>query len=65
VPYVVETFTLTDEDGSTRLAYTGELGTDLGRLGEWWGDRVAPIWESAVRHTFDAVRTEAERRTRP
>jgi hypothetical protein len=63
VPYVVETFMLTAEDpGTTRLAYTGELGTDLGRLGQWWGDRVAPVWEAAVAHTFRSVTAEAERR---
>jgi hypothetical protein len=62
VPYVVEAFELTKDGDGTRLAYVGELGTDLGRLGEWWGDRVAPIWEAAVRRTFESVRTEAERR---
>ena len=63
VPYVVETFMLTAEDpGTTRLAYTGELGTDLGRLGQWWGDRVAPVWEAAVARTFRSVTAEAERR---
>lgn len=63
VPHVVETFELTDTDAGTRLAYTGELGTDFGRVGQWWGDRVAPIWVSAVRQSFESVRTEAERRT--
>jgi hypothetical protein len=42
VPWVTETFELTGTDGGTRLTYTGELGTDLWRLGEAWGDRVAP-----------------------
>ena len=46
VPYVVETFMLTaDDPGTTRLVYSGELGTDLGPLGEWWGDRVTPVWK--------------------
>ena len=63
VPHVVETFTLTEEDpATTRLAYTGELGTDLGPLGRWWGDRVTPVWEAAVAHTFRSVAAEAERR---
>jgi hypothetical protein len=63
VPYVVETFMLTAQDpGTTRLAYTGELGTDLGPLGQWWGDRVTPVWEAAVAHTFRSVTAEAERR---
>lgn len=63
VPHVVETFALTDEDpATTRLAYTGELGTDLGAIGQWWGDRVAPVWEAAVAHTFRSVAAEAERR---
>lgn len=64
VPHVVETFELTERGEGTRLAYTGELGTDLGVLGRWWGDRVTPVWEAAVRHTFASVRTEAERRAR-
>jgi hypothetical protein len=66
VPYVVETFVLTDEPpATTRLTYTGELGTDLGSLGQWWGDRVTPVWEAAVAHTFRSVASEAERRARP
>jgi hypothetical protein len=64
VPHVLETFALTATPTGTRLAYTGELGTDLWALGQWWGDRVTPIWEAAVRHTFDSVRTEAERQAR-
>jgi hypothetical protein len=63
VPHVVETFGLADEGGITRLSYVGELGTDLGRLGKWWGDRVTPVWEAAVRHTFESVAAEAERRS--
>lgn len=62
VPHVVETFTLTQEGRITQLSYTGELGTDLGLLGQWWGDRVTPVWEAAVRHTFRSVNAEAERR---
>ncbi len=63
VPYVVETFTLTaDDPGTTRLVYSGELGTDLGPLGQWWGDRVTPVWEAAVARTFRSVTAEAERR---
>jgi len=33
VPYVVETFTLEQDGDRTWLSYTGELGTDLWRLG--------------------------------
>ena len=66
VPYVVETFMLTaDDPGTTRLAYTGELGTDLGPLGQWWGDRVTPVWEAAVARTFRSVTAEAERAPLP
>jgi hypothetical protein len=64
VPHVVEAFELTEVGGGTRLAYTAELGTDLGPLSQWWGDRVAPVWENAVRYTFASVRSEAERRAR-
>jgi hypothetical protein len=62
VPHVVESFQLTTRRGGTRLDYTGELGTDLWAIGRRWGDAVAHRWEQAVADTFDAVRTEAERR---
>lgn len=62
VPHVIERFTLRDDDGTTRLEYTGELGTDLWRLGGWWGDQVARRWEATVRSSLDKIRTEAERR---
>jgi hypothetical protein len=41
VPHVLEHYELDPADGGTALQYTGELGTDLWRLGQWWGDRVA------------------------
>jgi Polyketide cyclase / dehydrase and lipid transport len=63
VPHVLERFDLAEEDGITTLAYSGELGTDFGALGAWWGDRVAAPWEAAVRSSFDQIRIEAERRS--
>jgi hypothetical protein len=62
VPHVVEQFVLTDVAGRTRLAYTGELGTDLWSLGTRWGNIVARRWEHAVHATFAVVKAEAERR---
>jgi hypothetical protein len=62
VPHVVERFVLSEEGSQTDLEYAGELGTDLWALGRWWGDRVAPRWEAAVRGSLAAVKTEAERR---
>lgn len=62
VPHVVETFHLEERDGGTTLTYRGELGTDLWRLGERWGDVVARTWEATVAASLDAVKTEAERR---
>jgi hypothetical protein len=64
VPHVVETFTLTElPDGAgTRLAYDGELGADLWRVGQWWGDLVARQWEQTVAASLAGVRAEAERR---
>jgi hypothetical protein len=62
VPHVVEEFVLTGEEHSTRLEYRGELGTDLWRLGAWWGRLVARAWERTVTSTLEAVKTEAERR---
>ena len=52
-------------DGGTAFDYTGELGTDLWALGEWWGNRVAPAWERTVSASLEGVRAEAERRARP
>lgn len=62
VPHVVEQFRLVEHDGDTTLAYSGELGTDFGALGAWWGDQVAAPWEAAVRASFADIRTESERR---
>jgi hypothetical protein len=65
VPYITEEFALHEQDGTTRLDYPGELGTDFGIAGQWWADRVAAAWEAAVRSSFTSIRTEAERRVRP
>jgi hypothetical protein len=64
VPHVVETFVLTPSPQGTRLDYDGELGTDLWRLGQWWGDIVAERWEAAVAASFETIKAESERRTR-
>jgi Polyketide cyclase / dehydrase and lipid transport len=65
VPRVAEEFALTEHNGITTLAYSGELGTDFGVVGQRWGDQVAAPWEAAVRKSFDAIRAEAERRATP
>lgn len=65
VPYVAEEFTLTEHDGVTALGYSGELGTDFGIAGQWWGSQVAKTWEAAVHASFASIRAEAERRARP
>lgn len=62
VPHVVERFTLVDDNGSTLLEYTGELGADFWGLGRWWGEKVATKWEATVRSSLDRIRQEAERR---
>lgn len=41
VPHVVEEFLLTEQGTGMRLAYRGELGTDLWSIGQRWGDLVA------------------------
>jgi hypothetical protein len=64
VPHVVEEFRLTGDGSRTELAYRGELGTDLGPIGQRWGNAVAARWERAVGDTLDAVAAEAERRAR-
>ncbi len=65
VPYLTEQFTLAEGDGTTRLGYSGELGTDFAAAGQWWADRVAAAWEAAVRSSFTSISAEAERRTSP
>lgn len=62
VPQVAETYTLRETETGTGFVYSGELGTDLWRLGEWWGDRVAAAWEQAVLSSLDQIQAEAERR---
>jgi hypothetical protein len=62
VPHVVERFEMNESAGGTALAYSGDLGTDLWALGRWWGRRVAPRWEAAVRSALAAIKSEAERR---
>jgi len=46
VPHVLETYELRPTPQGTELYYSGELGTDLWRLGQWWADRVAPPWNA-------------------
>jgi hypothetical protein len=62
VPHVVETFTLTDSAAGCRLDYHGELGTDFGALGAWWGRIVAQRWQAVVEATMTSVQAEAQRR---
>lgn len=64
VPYVVESFVLTERDDGTRITYDGQLGTDLWGLGRWWGNRVAGVWEATVIASLAAAKQEAERRVR-
>lgn len=63
MPHVAETFELEETANGSRLTYTGELGTDLGALGERWGDLVERSWMAAVRESLDTIRAESERRT--
>src|SRR5262249_44534465 len=62
VPHVTEEFALTEHNGVTTLAYSGELGIDFGIAGWWWAGRVATAWQGAVRASFASIRAEAERR---
>jgi len=62
VPHVVETYELREVAEGTQFIYSGELGTDLWRLGEWWGNQVARVWEQTVSRSIDAIQAEAERR---
>lgn len=62
VPFVTERFRLRDADAgaATELEYGGELGTDLWRLGAWWGDLVARYWERAVAGALASLKRSAE-----
>jgi Polyketide cyclase / dehydrase and lipid transport len=64
VPHLVESFLLTPSDTGTSLQWQGEVGTDLGALGGWWGGRVAQAWTRAVRESLCEITVEAERRAR-
>jgi hypothetical protein len=54
--------TLTATNTGTTLDYRGELGTDLWRIGQRWGDLVADQWERAVATSLEVIKAEAERR---
>jgi hypothetical protein len=62
VPHMIETFAFDETADGTRLSYTGELGTDLWRLRQAWGDLVARGWVDVVRDSMAAIKTESERR---
>lgn len=62
VPHILETYELEPTAEGTRFTYSGELGTDLWVLGRWWGDQVAPLWESFVARSIGEIKAEAERR---
>jgi hypothetical protein len=62
VPHVIETYELSAKAGGTEFVYSGELGTDGWRLGQWWGDRVAAPWERVVAASVDSIQAEGERR---
>lgn len=64
VPHLAESFVLEPHGDGTSLIWGGELGTDFGAIGSWWADRVAVVWERAVRHSLEAVSAEIERRAR-
>lgn len=64
VPAVTETFHLEETPGGSEIRYTGEMATDLWRLGTWWGDVVAPAWERTVERSLRGIADEAARRAR-
>jgi hypothetical protein len=61
VPHVIETYELRETPRGTEFVYSGELGTDLWRLGQWWAERVAAPWERTVVESLQVIVAEAER----
>jgi hypothetical protein len=65
VPLVEEEFVLNElPDGTTELAYRGELGADLWAIGRAWGRLVAARWDEAVARSLDEIKRAAESRSR-
>lgn len=62
VPHLTETFELRQTGDDTELVYSGDIGTDLWRVGTWWGDLVAGPWERTVAESLAVIQAEAERR---
>jgi Polyketide cyclase / dehydrase and lipid transport len=62
VPHLTESFQLTPIEAGSELRWQGELGTDLGALGLWWGGRVARTWTRVVEKSLREISAEAERR---
>jgi hypothetical protein len=62
VPHLVESFLLVPTDSGTELRWEGELGTDGGAVGEWWGGRVGLAWTRTVKASLRELAAEAERR---
>ena len=56
VPHITEEFTLTEQDGTTRLGYSGELGTDFAAAGRWWADHSRPPGRRPCDHPSPASR---------
>jgi hypothetical protein len=46
---------------SPRPTQRAELGTDLGWLGERWGDLVTRSWIGAVESSLATIKSESER----
>ena len=65
VPRIPEEFTLTEPDGTTRLGYSGEFGTDFAAAGQWVGRPGRGRMGGAVRCSFTSIPAEAERRASP
>jgi hypothetical protein len=64
VPHVRESFVLAPAEHGSTLTWAGELGTDFGAPGAFWGKLVARAWERAVRSSMTSIIGEAERRAR-
>jgi hypothetical protein len=62
IPYAAERFDLSESDGQTEVAYSGQLGADFWWLGRAWLAVVARTWLATVSAGLESAKTSVEQR---